>query len=1036
LTTPPPQPVREGRDSLLIAGSIELLGGGIPSTHPACPGAIFRLAPEYDLGAAQPSADVVARLLQGGSRPHGRWADNRQVTLPVIILGPDRGTIVAGRELLAQLTDDQQYEVRWLRDGAHGPMVMDAYRAGPAVPGYSIIEERQDFCRVQITFAAAPYGRSDIRENLWFPDGAVGGPTPPAYSPWIAVDDYSTVESLTDPGAWFRANRPGLSPGNRYPWSARWSPIYSDAYSPVYHRILPGGWGIPPATCIAGAPATDLPGSAQTWDMAGGYGQYPAVPYDVYDPADTTDPPEIITVTDVSAAPTWQVTRGATPADHAPGFTALVVGETGGLDISGRQHMNLWVGLGNSNGQWRGGNLTFVFTLTDTTGTVIDFGGTFWLNSSDNWDQPIFTRISVPMPRGVTFGLLAEYIIRCPSFTNTARMGDMYLHLLGVAPNAEHWESTSIRSAVYTLRPEGTARAPMSLRAQTPAGRYGNTLEFGPSDAGYLWAPPPDLISAPDGTPDSVQVRVRAGGGAGGTLTTTAPTIMSGGGGGGGVAGDDHYPLVRNDDGTFPPITPFQVGWGASPSTVAAPPPGQSSQFGTLTATGGDTPPTNTTSAAGPGRGLFPAPIRYTGGWSATPTYAPNPVNGAGGGGGAAGDAGDGGNANGQNGGVGGLGGGGRGGGGRSPFEDGSGNPGQAPGGGGGGVTRRTTNLPTTLGARGAGGKISVSYVVSNVRMQALLLHMPNPDSGATFVPVINVGDGALVPDGNDPASQFVPVSPHPGIPVKYDGTYAVALTAAYWDNPTAPRTLTIRCTQISSLDPTQPRGDVGLQWQGLIPMSDPQLASGLIPMGNLTLPLRWLPPDNQDNYYAFSVDSTNRADRFMDILLLDVTGTTVGLIDSHWESDGSTIAFRPGYTTWYIDEPESGQSFGGILGSNYGRTSAVSSTDAISSVSGGPFMLEPGKENLLLAYSPQGDGVYDPTRPPDPGSNPLGFLGAPALAGDYYPRWWFDRSDDNLTTPQDQTVLRRRALAPAVQRPAETGPPAPPPRAPASGGT
>lgn len=999
MTTPPqPDLPSPDRDSLLVAGVIELLGGGVPSEHPLCPGAVFRLAPDYNTGAPQPSADVVARLLQGGSRPHGRWAGNRTVTLPVVILGPDRATIVAGRELLAMLTDAQRYEVAWLREGAVGPMILDAYRAGPAIPAYSIIEEKQDFCRVQIAFEAAPYGRSDLREALWFPGGAVGGPPAPDYRPWMLIDDYTTVHSEVQPGSWGRANRPGVAP---WPWSAHWNPL-AGADTPVYHRILP-------------APA----------------------------------------------------------------------------DMTGRQHMNLWVGLGNSNGQWRGGNLTFRFTLYDTAETVMTFGGTYWLSSSDNWDKPTFDRISVPMPQGVSFGPLAEYIIECPSFTAAARMGDIYLHLLGAAPAAEVWQSAhGGRDGIYMLRSAGTARAPVSLRAQTPAGIYAVTQLFEIAGDYADWVPPADLVAAPDGTPDAVQARVFGAGGASGTLTTTAPVVMSGGGAGGGVAGDDHYPVTPGV-----PVGPVRVGQGGQPSAVQGqPPPGGYSQFGDLIATGGDTPTTDRAVNASPGRGQDPAPIRHSGGWSAVPVGAGPANQGAGGGGGGAGSSGDGqhgGNppTQGQPGGPGGPGGGGQGAGGESPFVDGTPRDGHQPGGGGGGVTRRTSNLPTIYGARGGAGKISVSYIRSQQTIASLLLHMPNPDSAATFVPVINVGDGMFPPDINGGPGgiyQYEPVSPHPGVPVRYDGTYSTVLIGAGWDTRpgfgiNVARTLKIRIQQWSKIW-NAVRADKILTWENFVPaQSDEVLRNGLIPMGNVTLPLRWLPPDNQDTYYVFTVGSTVHIagndviteDHFLDILLLDVTGQTIGLFDT----EGG------GFTTWFIDEPESGQSFGGILGSNYGRTSAQSATRAIVSVSGGPFMLEPGTENMLLAYTAtkvsanvaetpdppasvpagapaagpatdtwvMGGGwagyppgpfeVFDPAEPGEPiqvtnttavpgewqvtrGPAPVdhapGFvLHRPpkyeevwrplALGADYCARWWFDRADDLLAGQQDPAALRAR---------------------------
>ena len=156
-----------------------------------------------------------------------------------------------------------------------------------------------------------------------------------------------------------------------------------------------------------------------------------------------------------------------------------------------------------------------------------------------------------------------------------------------------------------------------------------------------------------------------------------------------------------------------------------------------------------------------------------------------------------------------------------------------------------------------------------------------------------------------------------------------------------------------------------GAAFTGLIPANDPVVQGGFLILGSITLPLRWLPADNQSAYYTVSVDSTIRADRFMDLLLLDSTGTTVLISHDH-----------DGFTNYFIDEPSTTQGLGGILGSNGGRTQARSVTDSLIRLSGGPFVLEPGQGNLLFTYSSDSAGT-------------------PSLGLDYWPRWWFDRADD-----------------------------------------
>ena len=646
-----------GRDSLVLAGPIELLGGGVPSTHPSCPGAVFRLAPVTTREPPSHPPNVVTKILTGGSRPHGRWADNRTVKLPVIILGPDRPTIVAARELLAQLLDVDQFETRWMRDGAPGPMVLDCFRAGAAGPGYSVLEERQNLARIEVTFAALPYGRSDQRESVWFPSPVVGGVPAPVYRPWESVDPYNVVASLTQPGSWGLAARPGG--GGAFANSAHWNPL-AGANTPVYHRVLP-----------------------------------------------------------------------------AP------------VDITGRQQISLWAGLGNSNGQWRSGNLTFRLTLYDSGTSWMQFGGTFKLTASDNWNAPHFARIAMAIPTGTGFHMeeLREYILEVPNFTTAAKMGDLYLNCLGASPAASAWPVPpgAVRGTVYSVALDGTARAPVSLRFQPPAGSYAREMPPITAAGDWTWLVPADLVSAPDGTPNAIQSRIWGGSGAGGSRSTTNAAVdhgLSGGGAGAGCIGDDHYPVTpgqtiggHNGRGAVASLTPLS---------------GEASTLGThpgapylLRATGGASGPTNDWHGAqvpGEGQadpGTQPVPgglIRYTGGKGAYGRPAGQQYQGSGGGGGAAGSSGPGKDAPGQPGGEGGPGGG-HGGGGHGPSDQGRGNPGGGPGGGGGGATRLTSG--TQLGGDGANGRIQVSYLTSVVPMRTLLVHMPGPETPTTFAPLV-----------------------------------------------------------------------------------------------------------------------------------------------------------------------------------------------------------------------------------------------------------------------------------------------------------
>ena len=909
------------RDSLVIAHVVELLGGGVASEHPDCPGAVFRLSPGYDIGAPQPSADVVAKLLQGGSRPHGRWADNRTVKLPVLIYAPDRATLVAARELLARLLNADQFELRWTRGlpafhpdpddhpgdpqdpaasapplAGAGPMILDCFRAGPAAPTYSVLAEQQNYANIEVTFQALPYGRSADRETVWFRSPINAGEPPPVYQDWQILDNFSAISSEAQPGRWGRSD----SNNGAWRYSAHWNPL---------------------------SPKAD-----------------PKVDYPVY--------------------------RRTLPAAY---------------DMTGRGQINVWVGLGNSNGQWRSGNLTFRMTLWDIGENWMQFGGTFKLAASDNWNKPRFDRISLVLPRGTGFNMAAlhRYQLEVTNFTSAARMGDIYLNCMGVAPTAVAWTPASRRDQVYTVVGQGSARTPVSLRFQPPAiDGNGNPLNYRQTflrDQGNTtgtWLPPATLRTAPDGTPDAVRARVWAGAGAGGSINNS--TGLAGGGAAGNCSGDDHYKVTRNQ-----PVD-WHIGDGQAGNAAAnpRPNPGQDSYFGPgaagtqrIVSRGGLSAERNSWRGASPGPAPAPLgpdnwvpPVHYFGGWGAYSRPAGQPGQGAGGGGGGAGSSGPGKEPAGQPGGDGGPGGG-HGGGGQSPFARGPGSPGGGPSGGGGGAGVPAGANQTQNGSKGAPGKLLVEWLEDLTPMRTLVCHMPGPDAPTLFVPCIPVNNAA-VSNPPDSAHSYVVASPQEGQPVRYSGTYTAVLAVRTWNNPTAARNVWVDMQLYDHwpggqvIGSAQP-GGVGVR-QGYIPSAEPGGAPLLLTLGAVTLPLTDVPEDNRDATYVVTVHSSDTADRFLDLLLLDVTGQTIAITCPATPSP-------PGFTDFFFDEPSTTALVGPILGGNGGRTEARSVTNYLTACSGVPFMLEPGP-NLIMAYS---------------------LSGGPSLGMEYWPRWWFDRADD-----------------------------------------
>jgi hypothetical protein len=187
-------------DSFIIADMIEALGNefGVPSNLPECPEARFVLDDGWDLGAPQPVSDITAQLSLDGERPYGRRASNRTLFLPVSIIAPDRKTLVAARETLFRAIDEDTWKLKWTRDDSPdlngsdmGPSVIfDCFRGLASKPVYSITDEQQLICQVDLTIPALPYGRSEFPEILAFKTNiraasyTVGSPPEPILLDW------------------------------------------------------------------------------------------------------------------------------------------------------------------------------------------------------------------------------------------------------------------------------------------------------------------------------------------------------------------------------------------------------------------------------------------------------------------------------------------------------------------------------------------------------------------------------------------------------------------------------------------------------------------------------------------------------------------------------------------------------------------------------------------------------------------------------------------------------------------------------------
>ena len=237
-------------DSLVIGEQIELIGPGgaaidqfgTASINPLCAGTVFRLiAPTaarggmtWDLGAPQPTTDIVGSLLLDGERPYGYRASNRTITLPVIIKAPTFQALIAAREILLQEINEQTFTVRWTRDTLGPlagntqalPLLFDCFRAKATVYEWGGFYNRFPYGIITLTFEALPYGRSDQPVVVDFPLALAGRQAPPAS---VNVDTFSSVA-----GAQWAANLQSPVTGGQ---SAFWDPSISPANNPDGHGL-------------------------------------------------------------------------------------------------------------------------------------------------------------------------------------------------------------------------------------------------------------------------------------------------------------------------------------------------------------------------------------------------------------------------------------------------------------------------------------------------------------------------------------------------------------------------------------------------------------------------------------------------------------------------------------------------------------------------------------------------------------------------------------------------------------------------------
>jgi hypothetical protein len=232
-------------DSLVIADRFELIGAisGVQSDIPelmnaAGVGARFQLlAPDsetaavgasqvWDLGAPQPTQDIVQSLLLDGERPFGARASNRTILLPIKITAPDWVTLTAARELLMQAVDAQTFTMTWTQASTGLAMVFDCFRALPATYSYGFLPGQPfPICILTLNFQALPYGRSEpsTLQQTSFLSPILGGvaapPSPAVVDSFTSVVGTNWAQSSTQFVVGPKSARYTPPTGQVYPWN-------------------------------------------------------------------------------------------------------------------------------------------------------------------------------------------------------------------------------------------------------------------------------------------------------------------------------------------------------------------------------------------------------------------------------------------------------------------------------------------------------------------------------------------------------------------------------------------------------------------------------------------------------------------------------------------------------------------------------------------------------------------------------------------------------------------------------------------------
>lgn len=1020
----------------MIAGQIELLGaeGGVPSQIPICNGAIFTLAPSYDLGSPQPVVDLLAAGLLDGERPIGRRSSNRTITLPVKIVALDRDTLASAREVLLALVDEDTWQLTWTRDGGD-PLIFDCFRAAPAAPANDLFAEQELVSYVTVAFPALPYGRNDIAEQIVFPapsqiwDQPVGSVTIDAFG--TAANFLVGDQDSFDVGIaqW----EPGLTSPNctvaRSTTQSRSAPAsllqtaVAAANMTAHHcpignpqsgatmyalRVRPGqtvnvsGWaravttgrsvslgcewyddtGVAVGGPSLGSTVTDTTtGFTQatatltvpagvSWGIvalrvtgpAAGEGHYwDDISIDTGPVMSGIDNDQWSSVTATPITGQTSAKWARTPQDYPAYYRVLPAA----LDLTGRPKVTVWVGLATSHtqyGNWHKGTIHVKFTLYDASGNSISFSSRFYARASGIESAPHWQRIGAHIQQlsyGFDYVHVTAYQVEVwnrwdssvthPGATSQGQpilQASCYLSNLLATASATGAAGTR---GLFAEMPgvTGAARAPLAIQAQPGPSAYSSVVEFTTAGSNP-WTAPVGVTKV-----DKAETWAAGGGGAGRGTGGSGSAVGGGGGGAGEYAAAYAVPVTAGNS------YPATVGAGGAGGSAGNPGKAGGDSFWSgasgpqVRANGGRGGWAGVTWGGSRGGTGSTNPVRFPGGNGHQSNAALDNFGGGGGSSGGTGSAGRNGDAGDRQGASAVTGGGP---GGDGGFWDGARHDGQppptGPGGGGGGGNQGSG----AVGAAGANGKVRLTYGASGILpLSSLLIHAPSRTEPPAYQALCPVGGGADTPNGT--TEYIVPPPTGTNLSARYDGTYTCYLIASTWNSPASSRLLTVQIRQYPYSGGTA--ATVTLT-RVVTPSTD--INNGYVDMGAVTLPVNALPPGNTSAEFRVTVQSGNTADRFLDVLILSVAGSTL-LVNV----PGSSIV----QNIW-LDPPDSNHALGLVAGSNADRDQAFSLTPYVERSSGGPLSVEPGTTNRLLVYAAQG---------------------CPGLTATYMPSWWIDRA-------------------------------------------